>query len=133
MVQCGKLDTPYATVVQIEQPARTAASAILEGRAIGEQRSEVLKKGERKANLAINEAIKTYGLENPVVKECLRILLCVARGEPGYIGRHCGERLRAVNRLLDQLAGRPREAPPAMTEHSDVDRYLADLVSDDED
>ena len=107
------------------------------GRAIaagGKGTKETLRHGERKANLAIKEAIKTYGLENPVVQECLRTLLLIARGEEGYRGRYIGERLRAVNRLLDQLAGRPREAPPAMAEHSDVDRYLAELIrGDDED
>lgn len=85
------------------------------GRAIAAKGTkETLRHGEKKAQLAVNKAIQTYGIDNPVVKECLQILLCIARAEPGYRGRYVGERLRAVNRLIDQLAGKPKET----VEHS---------------
>ena len=87
---------------------------------------ESFKKGEKKAILGLDAAAKRVGWDHPIVRECVETLIAIARGE--ITGRYCGERLRAVNALLDRLAGTPRQSAPGGAEHSDVDAYLEGLL-----
>lgn len=69
--------------------------------------------GEISLIAMLDRAAKVLGWDDPCVKELLEIELRIARNEVGYRGRHIGERLRAAERILDRLGGRPREMPPA--------------------
>lgn len=63
----------------------------------------------------------------------METLLRIMRAEPGYRGRYIGERLRACNRMLDQLAGTPVPIERDRGDSGgDVDRVLESLVGDPE-
>lgn len=82
--------------------------------------------------LAVQRAIKIHGYDNPIVQECLSILVCIARAYDGYRGRYIGERLRAANRLLDTLLGKPREMQPAEGDAKSAIRSLIDRIESGE-
>ena len=73
---------------------------------------KILRDGEKKALAALKAASTEFGEEHPIVQECTAMLLCIARGDLGFRGRHIGDRYRAICRLLDQIRGRPREQEP---------------------
>lgn len=101
------------------RPAKKTAAA---KKTPGPSRPKSLMEGERKAILAVKKAMGTHGEDNPVVMECLGILLRIARGDAGYKGRYIGDRFKAISRLLDQLEGKPRQQ--VSVEHSgSVDLY----------
>lgn len=93
--------------------------------------SNVLHPGEVKLVELVDVAIKRFGVDDPVIRQCLETQLKIARGDYlGRRGRHIGESLRAVNQILDRLVGRPRERSPEGGDFSDVDRFLAKLVDE---
>ena len=81
--------------------------------------------GEKQLIATVNKAIKELGEDHPIVLECLNIMIKIARGEPGYVGRYVPARLSAVNGLLDRVIGTPPKTDkpigeskePAVVEH----------------
>lgn len=58
------------------------------------------------------------------------ILLKIARAEPGYRGRYVGERLRSIQRLLDDFRGKPTERRGADGTAGEVQSALLRMVGD---
>lgn len=86
----------------------------------------MLKAGEGECFDAYARAVAIHGDTHPVIRECMADLLKIAKGaDPGYRGRYIGDRLRAIFRILDMLAGRPREAPePGKRDAGALDRFM---------
>ena len=87
-----------------------------------------LYEGESEAIESLSKAIAIHGESHPIIAECTKDLLKIARGAEGYRGRYIGERMRAIVRLLDMLAGRPREAK--QPERDDARGAIAKLIED---
>jgi hypothetical protein len=63
--------------------------------------------GEVQAIDLARKACEQLGEDDPVVVEFLAMLAAIARGDPGWRGRHIGERLRAIDKFLDRRMGKP--------------------------
>lgn len=97
----------------------------------------VLARGESAAIRLVNVAIERFGEDDEVVRLALGTLIGISRGsvdENGipYLRRHVGDRIKAVNDLLDRTHGKARERMPKDDENkfADVDRVLANLLQD---
>ena len=68
----------------------------------------VLFTGEVAALAKVRDALKSHGLDNPIVQECVAELCELASG--AGLARHAAVRYRAICKLIDILHGTAREA-----------------------
>ena len=86
------------------------------------------KDGERRALELLVTATDQYGDDDPIVRECTMMLICISRGDTGYTGRHIGSRLRAIHRLLDQRLGKPGDAPPRGSASTQPAKFIFERI-----
>ena len=96
-----------------------------------------LSRNETQAVRLVNVATAKFGEDDEVVRLALGVLIGVssgsndAEGRP-YLRRYVGDRLKAVNDLLDRTHGRTRERAPLENpdKFADVDKVLASLLQE---
>lgn len=70
---------------------------------------DTLRRGEAGAVELARLACEKLGEDHPAVKAFMEILAAVARGDPGFSGRHVGSKLSAAVHSLEWLIGKPKQ------------------------